>query len=104
MDQIADLTRVVQEQIESYAKGGWAKAKGYVIADTKRRIYTVIAIPDYPRKFPASIVVMARVENEYVIIEHDITDRPLWEELVRAGIPRKMIILTYAGEQMPEAS
>ncbi|MEO8609977.1 MAG: element excision factor XisI family protein [Chloroflexota bacterium] len=104
MDQIVDLTHIVQQQIEAYAKGGWAKARGYAITDAKRNIYTVIGVPDYPRKFPASIVVMARVENGKVIIEHDITDRPLWEELVRAGIPREQIILTYAGEQMPEAS
>jgi hypothetical protein len=104
MDQIAELTRAVQETIEAYAKGGWAKARGYTIVDAKRHIYTVIGIPDYPRKFPASIVVMARIENDKVIIEHDISDRPLWEELVRVGIPREKIVLTYAGEQLPAAS
>ncbi|NWG15472.1 MAG: XisI protein [Chloroflexi bacterium] len=68
------------------------------ILDAIRHIYTVIAVPDYPRKFPAGIVVMARIAEDKVIAEHNITDRLLWQELVRAGIPRERIILTYAGE------
>jgi hypothetical protein len=39
--------------------------------------------------------------DDTVIIEHDTTDRPLWKELVRAGIPREQIILAYAGEEAP---
>jgi hypothetical protein len=31
-----------------------------------------------------------------VIIDEDVTDRPLWEELVRAGVPREKIICAYA--------
>jgi hypothetical protein len=42
---------------------------------------------------------MARVVGETVLIDEDITDRPLWEELVRAGIPRERIVLLYAGER-----
>ena len=48
------------------------------------------------------VVVAARIINDKVIIDEDITDRPLWRELVRAGIPREQIILTYAGEKLPE--
>jgi len=47
---------------------------------------------------------LARVENDNVIVEHDISHRLLWEELVRAGNPRERIILTYAGEKLPDES
>jgi vancomycin permeability regulator SanA len=47
-------------------------------------------------------MVMARVVGDKVIIDEDTTDRPLWKELVAAGIPREQIILTYAGETLPE--
>lgn len=98
-----NVAQIVQDLIEDYANGGgWAKARGYAISDAQRGIYSVLAIPDYPRKFPAGIVILARVTDYEVIIEQDITDRPLWEALVRAGIPREQIILTYAGEPLPD--
>lgn len=46
---------------------------------------------------------MARVTDGYILIERDDTDRPLYKELMRRGIPREQIILRYAGEKMPEA-
>jgi hypothetical protein len=104
MDQIAELSEIVQQKVEHFAQGEWAKARSFAVSDNERQIYTVIAIPDYPRKFPAVVVMAARIENGKVIVEHDISDKPLWEELVRAGIPRDQIILTYAGEQLPQAS
>ena len=102
MDKVAELTSLVQRTIEDYARGGWVKARGYAVSDTTRHIYTVIGIPNYPRKFPAGLVVATRIVGDQVIIEHDITDRPLWEELVRAGIPREQIVLAYAGEKLPD--
>lgn len=74
-----------------------------MLSDTKRQSYAVLAVPDYPRKFRAGIVVMARVEGDLIFIEHDITDKPLLEELTRAGIPREQIICTYLGETAPES-
>ena len=105
MDTLSvDLADIVQHTVEDYAEGNWLEAQGYAVADPKRRIYAALVVPDYPRRQQAGIVVMARVVGDNVIIDHDTTDRPLWEELVRAGIPREQIILTYAGEQVPEAS
>jgi hypothetical protein len=101
MDQVKDLTTVVQREVEDYARGGTAKAVTYPISDTERHIYSVIIVSDYPRKYKSAVMVAARVIGDKVVIEEDITDRPLWEELVRAGIPREQIILTYAGEKLP---
>jgi hypothetical protein len=96
-----DFTLIVQREVEDYARGKWWKATGYAISDTARQRYAVLVIPDYPRKEWAGIVVAARIVNDTVVIDEDITDRPLWEELVRAGIPREKITCTYAGEQIP---
>jgi hypothetical protein len=101
MDQIIDIPTIVQREVEAYAAAGW-QMTDYRVSDKERQVFTVIGIPDYPRDQHVSVVVMARVEGEYVIIEEDITDRPLVKELVRAGIPRERIILTYIGEQLPQ--
>lgn len=99
-----DLSRIVQREVEDYASGGDLDAVTYRITDHERRTYSVVVVPDRPRPFPARVVVMARVVDDRVIIDEDTTDRPLWQELVRAGIPRQQIICLYAGENPPEAS
>ncbi len=101
MDRISDLTTVVQREVEDYVRGKDLKAVSYAVSDTARQIYTAIVVPDRPRPFPARVIVMARVVDDMVIIDEDTTDRPLWEELVRAGIPRDKIVCLYAGEEVP---
>ena len=95
---VVNLATTVQKVVEDYAEGYWAKASGYAVSDTVHQVYTVLAVPDYPRKFRAGIVVLARVAGDTVYIEEDITDRPLVHELVRAGIPREKIVCVYLGE------
>jgi hypothetical protein len=97
------LTKIVRSEVEDYARATAHKASSYAISDIHRQIYAVVDVPDYPQKFPAQTIVMARILNEKVVIDEDITDRPLVKELVRAGIPREQIILAYAGESLPEA-
>jgi XisI protein len=57
-----------------------------------------------PRKRLAGVVVLARIEGDFIIIEEDTTDRPLVKKLVAAGIPREKIILAYLDETIPEAA
>jgi hypothetical protein len=102
MDRVDNLVETVQREVEDYAAGGDWKARTYAVSDPERQIYTVITIPDYPRPFSMQVVVMARVIDGYVVIEGDITDRPLINELLRVGIPRDRIIRTYAGEEPPD--
>lgn len=95
------VTTIVQREVEDYARGETLKAKTYPISDVSRQSFTILVIPDYPRYTPAGIVVAARVVGDYVVIDEDITDRPLFEELIRAGIPREKITCAYAGEEIP---
>jgi len=99
---LESLSTLVQQEVEDYARGHWHLASGYAISDTQRKIYSVLAVPDYPRKFKPGIVVMARVVDDTVFIDEDITDRPLVEELLRVGIPREKIVCTYLGEASPD--
>ncbi len=102
-DKVLELVNIVQREVEDYARGGIYKAITYPISDTARQHYAVLVIPDrdYPVKARPGIVVAARIMGDHVIIDEDITDRPLWEELVRAGIPREQIVCAYAGETPP---
>src|SRR5262245_2705722 len=99
MDHLAELTSVVQHEVEDYARGETLGGFTYSLSDVEKQAYTVLIVPQQPKKHHAVVVIAARVVNDKVIIDEDITDRPLWEELIRAGIPREQIILAYAGEK-----
>jgi hypothetical protein len=101
VDRVIELVEIVRHEVEDYAAGGSVRAAVYAVSDPARHIYAVIVVPDYPRDFPAGVVILARIVGDKVVIEQDLTDRPLFKELMRVGIPREQIILTYAGEAPP---
>ncbi len=102
MERVIELSQIVQREVEGYARP-MLKGRSYILADNRAQVFAVVDVPDhFPRKFPSGIAVLARVEGNFVIIEEDTTDRPLVDELTRAGIPREQIICTYIGETLPE--
>lgn len=99
MDRVADLTTILRREVSDYS-GPALKATTHYIEDAARQIYTVVVVPDLPRPFHARVIVMARIVEDKVVIDEDTTDRPLVDELVRAGVPRERITLLYAGETL----
>jgi hypothetical protein len=103
MERIENLAQIVQREVADYQRPA-LKATTYYFEDRVNHHYLVILLPDYEvhEKVNSGIVVMARIVGDTIIIDEDTTDRPLFEELVRAGIPREKIVLLYAGEQPPQ--
>jgi hypothetical protein len=99
MDRIISLNDIVQHEVEDYA-GPLYKGRMFAVSDTERQLFTVVTLPDAdaPAAMRANIVVLAQVVGDKVIIERDITDRPLAEQLQQAGIACEQIVLAYAGE------
>src|SRR3954463_12843068 len=97
-----ELTQIVQREVQGYADF-MLKGKSYMVLNAEQHVFAVVDVPDhFPRKFPVSIAIMARIVGDLVVIDEDTTDRPLVNELTRAGIPRKQIICTYIGESLPQ--
>jgi hypothetical protein len=81
------------------------RGKTYTVMNTDEQLFAVIDVPDhYPRKFSVNVAVLARIVGDRVVIEEDKNDRPLVNELVRAGIPREKIVCAYIGEKLPDDS
>ncbi|MBI1279187.1 MAG: hypothetical protein GC179_13760 [Anaerolineaceae bacterium] len=101
MERIDQLTEIVRREVKAY-DGPAFKAKTYYFEDFKDQAFAVVIVPDYkyPTASKAGVTVMAHIVGDKVVIDQDITDRPLYEELIAAGIPRKQIILAYAGETL----
>lgn len=96
------LQRILQHEMEQYAAHSLT-ATLYSIFDNEQQRYAIVSLPKLPRPFPSRVVLMARIENEIIIIEEDITDKPLVDALtMNSGIPREQIVLSYTGETLPE--
>lgn len=98
-----NLENTLSTVIADYS-GPALKSTTYYVEDSVRHIYTVIVVPDLPRPFKSRVMVMARIVGDYLVIDEDTTDRPLYENLVQAGVPREKIILLYAGEELPDTA
>ena len=92
---MASLASIVKEVVFGYAANG-LNLRTYALSNEAQDVFSVNVI-DWPERHRAAgVVVLARVEGNRVIIEEDLTDRPLVEALVAAGIPRENIVLKYA--------
>jgi hypothetical protein len=100
---LEDIATLVRTEVKAYNDSYGLKTEGYFVEDDSKHAYLMVEVP-YPDNIAFQqpiIVVMARVIEEYVLIDEDITDRPLVKELVSAGIPRDKIICVYNGETIP---
>src|SRR5258708_37495064 len=100
MDRIENLSAIVRHEVEAYVSPS-PNATLYFMENKIDRLYATVSIPH--RHEQARVVVMARVAGDRVIIEEDITDRPLLGALQHPGIPREHLILAYLGEAIPTA-
>ena len=94
---MADLTAVVRQVVKDYV---WDQddSTAYLLEDAVHNVVAVLIVPkDKPQQ--SLTILAARIEDKEVIIETDLTDKPLFQALERAGLPREQIVCAYAGEK-----
>lgn len=95
------LAEIVKKVVFSYAVEGF-NARTFALSNEEEKVYAVTVVDIGVRLRPAGVVVIARVEGNRVIIEDDLTDRPLIDALVSAGIPREQILFADEMETQRE--
>jgi hypothetical protein len=96
---VAQLNDIFKDTLLQYVGKGFDN-RSFPLVNEAEQIYAVNIIDTPIRKRKAGVVVIARVDGDRVIIEEDLTDRPLVDALVKAGVPREKIVLAYAGESV----
>jgi hypothetical protein len=98
---MAPLPEIARIEIEKYAVDG-LNFESILTVSPNGRVITVVDFAREPdgRPYTATSII-ARIEENHIVIDHDDNDKPLVDALVAAGIPRERIILTYAGEELP---
>ncbi|MCC7448792.1 MAG: XisI protein [Anaerolineae bacterium] len=93
----SDLTAIVRQEVREYV---WDQddSKAYLLENAAHQIYAVLVIPiDDPQQ--SLTIIVAQIANNQVIIETDLTDKPLLNALLDAGVPREQIVCAYMGEK-----
>lgn len=92
------LIQAVKNEIALYA-GHSFTSQAYTLFDENNHRYAVVVIPDLPRPYPSRVIVMARIIDNKIFIDEDISDKPLVDALItNTDIAREQIVLVYAGE------
>jgi sulfur carrier protein ThiS len=97
------LAPLVKREVSLYAGKGF-NVDVYPILDDEHLTYAIVDVPHNRENMKVTVVNMARVVGDRIIIDEErVDDKPLYEALIHnAGIPREQIILAYAGETLPD--
>lgn len=99
---MAGLRETLIAELDKYTGEG-AGCIALPVYDEEHHHYAV-TIMDYPeRENPMALILMARIINDKIVIEEDMTDKKLIDALLQQGVRRDQIILAYAGEKVTEA-
>lgn len=97
MDTMTRYREIVQRLIEEYAryKPSHGEIDTEIVIDPARDHYELLHLGfDGPRRVHGTVL-HVDIRDEKIWIQYDGTDRPLAEELVRAGIPREAVVLAF---------
>ncbi|HVU12795.1 MAG TPA: element excision factor XisI family protein [Phototrophicaceae bacterium] len=97
------LKATFQAVIEGYTGEG-LNGSAYLVHDPLLDIYTVISVGNIRQRRVSDANLIVRLTANKIIIERDMNDKTLVDALVQAGVPRRSIILAYAGEPVPESA
>lgn len=99
---MAELKQTLLEVLQAYA--GEALNGHMYLTSNDEGVFTITSIANVRGEKIVETGIVARIEYEMIIIERDISNKPLVDALVQAGIAREQIVLAYIGETVKAAS
>ncbi len=92
MERVIDLTEIVAHEVAGYVTLGVDGADTYLLNDDAHHIYGAVTVPHTDPQ-DSLVVVLAQITAEsMVIILTDRTDKPLYDALLQAGVPRSRTV------------
>lgn len=97
MGTVSRYREIVQSLMEEYARyrPSHGQIDTEVVVDAARDHYELLHMGwDGPRRVHGTVL-HVDIRGDKIWIQYDGTDRPLAEELIRAGVPREDIVLGF---------
>ncbi|MHB8625183.1 MAG: element excision factor XisI family protein [Aggregatilineales bacterium] len=93
------LTAILRQEIKKYAVDTITPAGGskfYYTENPKEQVFCVTA-PHTSAEMYATLIIMARIVEDQIVIDIDKTNKPLSDALQQAGVPGQQIVLAWQG-------
>jgi uncharacterized protein (UPF0218 family) len=97
------LRETLIREIEKYA-GKAFNGYSYLTTNDDQTHFVITSVGDVRGKRIVNTAMIVEIINDKIVIDRDIYDKQLVDALLQAGVPRKQIILAYAGESVPETA
>lgn len=94
------LVLILRQEIKEYARDSitpLGMSKFYFSENPEEQVFC-ITTPYLSSDLPATLLIMARIVDDRVIIDIDTTDKPLLEALLQRRVPRNQIVLAWQTE------
>lgn len=96
----ATLRQTVLAEMQCYTGEG-LNDFAYLTANEAGGIYTIVDIATVRGRRVVGTVLVARLDNDRVVIELDQHDKPLVDALLARGVPKSQIVLAYQHDALP---
>ena len=100
---MAELKQTLREIMQDYA-GEALNGHLYLTSNDDEGLFTIMSIANVRGETVIETGIVALIQYETIIIERDISNKPLVDALLQAGVPCEQIVLAYAGETVRAAS
>ena len=94
------LKQILVEEMQKYAGEG-LNALSYLTENEAENLYTVVDIASVRGKRIVGTVLVARLQDDRIIIELDHNNKPLVDALIARGVSESQIVLAYCDLTMP---
>lgn len=91
------MNETLQRVLTGYA-GEMLNGHSYLTTNADGTVFVIIGIGYVGDQQFVDTSLVARLAGGSIVIEHDVSNKPLIEARLVAGIPRDRTVLAYAGE------
>jgi hypothetical protein len=100
---IATLKEMLLQAMAGYAVEG-LNGCSYLTSSEDGQVLTVVTVARARDQRLADTGLIVRLVGDKIVIERDMNDKMLVDALVQDGVPRRQIVLAYAGESVDAAA
>jgi hypothetical protein len=100
MDTLSDTLQSVMEGYAGRALNGYS----YLLISPDRQVFAILSVGHVRDREIVDTGLLVRLQDNRILIERDMNDKPLVDALVAARVPRRQIVLKYAGESEHQAA
>ncbi len=100
---MAALNEMLDRVLQDYA-GEDLNGYSHLTRSADQTVYVIVSVAEIRGKQFVDTNLIVRLLDDRIVVDRDANSKPLVDALVQEGVPRRQIVLTYAGETIGDAA